>query len=235
MVPENNATETPSTSADSLSANNGSHTTTLNIGQQWAESTLALIAQQDLPAERRRFFTELAAFSNRTGCAAVTDHEIDLWGYGTVRVVFADNDGNWWAPLTALCDPTGIDFDTLRGMYEEAVEEGDDDVEILSWLVEDTPEREHCFLEMVGPGFAMRAMMSGPWGKEFAAALMPTFRRAIVSSGLGDNLGPVIRINEDGRAEQTDMTFTEFLAQGEPLPTPDQARDSAFRGPAGAL
>lgn len=222
------------TGAESSSANMGSPATP-TIGQQWGASTRELIALRELPDERRRFFTEMATFAERTGCAAVTDHEINLWGYGTVRVLFADNDGNWWAPLTALIEPTGTDFDILRGMYEQAVEDGDDDVEMLSWLVEDTPDREYHYLEMVGPAFAMRAMMSSDWGKEFAAALMPTFRRAIVASGVGNKLGPVVRVNPDGSAEQTDMTFSEFIGQGEPLPSRDEARASAFRGPAGAL
>jgi hypothetical protein len=217
----------------SPSHNQGSPT----LGQQWGTSTRELIAQRELPAERIRFFEEMASFAERTGCAAVTEHTIDLWGYGDVQVSFADDHGKWWASLAALVEPTGVPFDELHDMYQEAVEDGDDDVEILSWVVTpgDGEDRDTCFLEMVGPGFAMRSMMSGPWGKEFANALMPTFRRALIGSGLGDKLGPVVQHTEDGTTEQTHATFSDFLLNGEGLPTRDEARERAFGGPAGAL
>lgn len=232
MVPNNAADVQPSCTSGGPAAPAAA------IGQQWATSLRALIADQTLPAERRRFFEALAGFSERTGCAAVTDHEIDLWGYGTLKVGFADNDGNWWAPLLSLIEPTGLSFARLREMYLDDVADGYSDVEELSWLVDDPgpdEDRGICHLEYVGPSFAMRAMLASPWGREFADAMMPTFRRALVASGMADKIGPVVRIREDGTAEQVEMSFGDFMAQGEALPTHDEARESAFRGPGGAL
>lgn len=207
------------------------------IGAQWARSLRELIAEKPLIAERRRFFNAMASFAERTGCAPAPGHEIDLWGYGTVKVQFADNDGNWWVSLAELVEPTGIPFSRLLQIYRNDVEDEYSDVEELSWLVSGSnPEdREICHLEMVGPSFAIRAMLASPWGKEFADALFPTFRRALVESGMADKLGPVLRQKPDGTYEQTDMTFGEFMAKGEPLPTHEEAREKAFRGPAGGL
>jgi hypothetical protein len=239
MLSEDRAAATPADSETALSANGSLGSTgtpaeaDLNIGQQWARNCLDLIATRDLPAERQRFFQEIAKFAERTGCAAVTDHEINLWGYGTAKVQFADNDGNWWISLAQLVEPTGVPWSLLSRMYWNDVEDNYSDVEELSWLVDDSdPEdREICRLEMVGPSFAIRAMLSGPWGKEFSDALFPTFRRALVESGMADRLGPVLKQNPDGTFEQTDMTFGEFMAQGEPLPTHEAARAQAFQGP----
>jgi hypothetical protein len=235
MLSDSSASATAASSTDAQTDTQGSLRT---IGEQWAASTRALIAGKQLPHERRRFFEALAGFAERTGCAAVTNHEIDLWGYGTVKVSFADNDGNWWAPLAELVEPTGLDFNDLRALYWDDVEEGRDDVEELSWVVDDPGPGEEdgiCLLEFVGPGFGMRAMTCSPWSAEFTKALMPTFRRAMLASGLADQISPFVRIKEDGTAERVDMTMTEFLASGEPVPTRDEARDSAFRGPGGGL
>src|SRR6185369_17671566 len=100
----------------------------------------------------------------------------------------------------------------------------------------DGPDGETYYLELVKTSFAMRIFMGiSPWSNEFTRAMLPVFRRAMVDSGLGDALGPVIRIHEDGTAEQTNMTFTEFMSGGEPLPTEEDARRQAFGGPAVSL
>lgn len=82
----------------------------------------------------------------------------------------------------------------------------------------------------------MLLMLDGPWGKEFFKNMQPTFRRALVNSGLGETLGPVV-VTEgpDGLLVPTGQTITEaILAQG-PLPTHEEAVRAARSGPLGAL
>lgn len=219
MLPERNAAASTPTSHDSASETHGSHPT-LTLGQQWAASSRALFATMDLNPERRRHLEAVASFAERTGCAAVTDYEIDLWGYGAINPMFADEDGHWFAVLQALIEPTGLEYQDLRTRYLQAVENGDDDVEELSWLVDDDDphDREICQLEFVGPSFAMRAMMAGPWGREIADALFPTFRRAAVKSGLADAMG-----------------IAEIIAPDGQIPTAEEAKAAAFRGPLGGV
>jgi hypothetical protein len=206
-------------------------------GQEWACDTRRKVGERaatgDITKTHARLLLACASFAERTGAYGVVGHEIDLWGYGDVHIWFATAEGRWWCSLGELIEPTGVPYDVLLNEYTKDVEDGYGGVEELSWIGENG---ELALLEMVDDSFALR-IMSGvsPWAGEFMKALFPTLRRAMVKSGLADKLGPVTRIREDGTADETTMTFGEFLAKGQPLASREEAREQAFRGPAGAL
>lgn len=203
-------------------------------GEVWAESARALvgkgIANGTCDPHRAKLNLAAADFAEKHNVVPSTpDTTASLWGYGAVRAFYIGADGGWWTILDELVEPTGVNFATLLGEFRRDLADDFDDVDVMTWI---GPDGETDRLELVEASFAMRILAGvSPWSKEFSAALMPVFRRAMQASGLGDALGPVIRILEDGTAEQTSMSFNEFMSGGEPLPTAEEAREQAFRGP----
>ncbi len=62
----------------------------------------------------------------------------------------------------------------------------------------------------------MLLMLSGPHGEGFSKMMQPVFREAMVASGLGDTLGPIVaRPNADGVMQLTGETMTDAILNNE--------------------
>ena len=223
--------ENPVPAEDSANSDTGSP------GAVWAASAKELtakgVADGTYDTIRGNLLAAVADFAERHNVLPVVKTTASLWGYGEVGVQFATPGGEWWCALQELIEPTGVSYEDLLREFQLDLEDDLDDVAVMTW---DGASGETHHLELVQTSFAVRIFMGiSPWASEFAKAIRPLLCRALADSGLGDALGPVVQIHEDGTVERTNMSFTEFMAGGEPLPTEEEARRQAFGGPAVAL
>lgn len=108
--------------------------------------------------------------------------EIDLWGFGKANILFTDPDGGWWIGLYSLIEPTGLTAETLRGLFDNEVEEyeGESADRIYYRDADDSS------LPIVHHDFVMRAFaLHSPWRKEFYENTKELMAHAMMHSGLG--------------------------------------------------
>jgi hypothetical protein len=157
-------------------------------------------------------------FCEKHNCVPVgNDSTVDLWGFGTVPVIFAPADGpGWWTPVYALAEPTGIDIARLLDLWEiELIESKGEDADSVQFLDQNG---EYDSLDLVSGDFVMRLFyLESPWKNEFRSNVQDTMRHGLVRSGMVEKLGPVAKeITED-------------------LPSVEVARHAALSGPLGPL
>jgi hypothetical protein len=198
-------------------------------GCQLRETTAAHVRAGNLTWQKASVVYAMCDFAELHNCVGLLDTTANWFGFGDIKVMFESTDGGYWVSLVDLLPITGLDWATLRGMFDSEYAECTPDVDVMTWPVGN--EGHTGYLDLVTHSFALRAMLAGPWSREFMDNTMGLFRHAMVKSGLADKISPVVRIREDGTAEQTDMTFGEFMAAGDQMPTEDEAREAAFRGP----
>lgn len=155
----------------------------------------------------------------------------DWFGFGEVEPLFESHDDDtYWVSLVDAGRVSGMTDEAIWAMFLEDQADGYGDMADLEWLTND--EGDKASIPIVAHSFLLRAMLHGPWSKEFMTNTMGLFRRAVVKSGLGDKIAPVVVV-KDGVATETDMTFSDFLNAGEGLPSEEDAVEKAFRGPLG--
>lgn len=198
-------------------------------GNALRKTTTQHVREGGLTPDQAEVVYAMCDFAEKRNCVGLQDTTANWFGFGPIKVWFDDADGDYWVSLVDLLPITGLDWPTLRGMFDAEYAEYSDDVDVLVWPVGDIGDTR--YLDLVTHAFALRAMLAGPWAREFMDNTMGLFRHAMVHSGLADKVGPVLRIREDGTAEQTGMTFGDFLSAGDRMPTEDEALAEAFRGP----
>jgi hypothetical protein len=205
-------------------------------GETWAAKSYEEIAgwraDGTVDAYNASALTAVADFAKKHDCVPVADTTADWFGFGSLKVLFDSTDGGSWYSLVDLLEVTGLDWPALKDLFDE--DSGDDedsygDADTMVWV--NPNDGEAHTLQLVRHSFAMRAMLAGPWSKEFMDNTMGLFRNAMVKSGLADKMGPVVVI-EDGVARETNMSFGEFMAAGDMLPSEEDAIAQAMRGPA---
>jgi hypothetical protein len=176
---------------------------------------------------------QIANFCESRNCwPVIVTCERDWYGFGTVRPLFVnDADDDFWMNLTDILRVSGMGHDDLYAMFLDDLEEDTGDVAELEWLVNDEGGKQ--YLPLAGRSFAMRAMLEGPWSKEFIDNTRGLLRRALVNSGMADAFGPVVVIDEHGNTT-TEASLADVLTAAG-LPTKEEAAEQAFRGPLGGV
>jgi len=217
-------------------ANAGTPSETALVDTTWAvrfrETTARQLRDAEITWREANVLDAMADFGEKHDCTpAATDVYVDWFGFGSVKPIFESTSGGYWMSLFDLIAVTGLEYSALHEQFEEdRVDDGNGDADLMRWVV--TEDGETNQLPLVKHSFAMRAMLAGPWSREFMENTMNLFRHAAVHSGLADAIGPVVQQNADGVFVQTDMSLGDFLAQGDRLPSEQDARAEAMRGPA---
>jgi hypothetical protein len=169
-------------------------------------------------------------FCTRHSCVPSSE-AADWFGFGTVSTLFNSLAGGYWMPLTEAHKVTGLDWREIKAMFDEDYETDTGDADKLMWRADSRTIRG---INLVQHSFVMRAMLAGPWHREFMDNTMNLFRHAALRTGLADAIGPVIVIR-DGQATAETASLADVITAGDPLPSEGEAREQAMRGPAGAL
>lgn len=160
-------------------------------------------------------------------------------GLGELRPALidpTDGDGDWFFVHEVL-ELTGATPEQWHQLHDEEIAEAAEEPPVLPRVDEYTQYRADggshqvpvCNWQM-----AMMLALDGPWGKELMANAMPAFRRAVVESGIADQID-VVRVADDGTARLTGQTMTEAILADGPLPSAEVVREQIRRGPLGAL
>lgn len=171
-------------------------------------------------------------FARRRDAIPQIQNMVDLYGYGPARALFVGVDGQPWMTLTDLVDVTGCDYSELLDEFAaeiDSCEPGEQpDVDVLTWT---RPGGGTAEIPLGNARFVFNVLSSrSPWAHEFRDAMAGVFRRAAIASGLADAIG-VVEHSPDGTPVRTGRTLRDLLEAGGAIPTADEARERAFRGP----
>lgn len=119
---------------------------------------------------------QMATFCQAKNCFPLIKTEQRTWfGFGTFDVLFvnADDEGIWLSLVDAH-HISGMDYDDIWQMFLDDRADGYDDMYELAWLVNDDGDQN--VIPLVQHSFLMRAMLQGPWAKEYMDNTMNLFR-----------------------------------------------------------
>ncbi|GHJ01584.1 hypothetical protein TPA0906_34490 [Streptomyces olivaceus] len=167
------------------------------------------------------------------------DQSTMFMGLGELRPALidpVDGDGDWFFVHEVL-DLTGATPEQWHRLHDEEIAEAAEEPPVLPRVDEYTQHSADggshqvpvCNWQM-----AMMLALDGPWGEELMTNAMPALRRALVETGLGDEL-EAVRLDEDGTVHQTGETLTDVILADGPLPSAEVVREQIRRGPLGAL
>lgn len=197
-------------------------------------------ADKKIARYQARTLLSMCDLAERHGRLVPENHRRTVFmGLGELRPALidpTDGDGDWFFVHEVL-DLTGATPEQWHQLHDEEIAEAAEEPPVLPRVDEYTNHRADggshqvpvCNWQM-----AMLLALDGPWGKELMTNAMPAFRRAMVETGIGDNI-QTVRVDEDGTVHYTGETLTEAVLADGPLPSAEVAREQIRRGPLGAL
>lgn len=198
----------------------------------WGEGFLEHIndahrrGQIDIHQTRR--LRAIAEFCTERNAGIPTDDaEVNLYGLGVIRPAYINvNRPGYWIYLGDLVEPSGVPFERLAEEWRRERDEGED-VDLIVFLDRDG---ELIGLPVMNDAAVLRVLTGpSPWANEILKNLTGAFRRAAVASRIAAQFQPTFE-QPDGTYAQSGQTLEEYLL-AEGLPTAEEAREQAMRGP----